>query len=242
MYSDRSLAYGLYLEARSIAANSDIAYRAMLSAIATFRPDQLSLLAKRDSEVVIEGFPRSANTFFTAHFLTSQPRSMRVAHHLHEAYQIRLAERFAIPCVVLIRPPADAVVSSLLRDRRPPPSSLIRNYIRFYSESLRVRVSWVPAPFAAVIAEPNAIIAKLNSAYGTSFSKLDASEIELVTNRVVEMDRRALAADASNPLRIALPSPEKDAAKSELMRVLRRDHGELLRHAEGLHDRIVDLV
>src|SRR5262245_54574684 len=42
----------------------------------------------RDTDAVIEGFPRSANTFAAAAFALAQTTPVRLAHHLHVPSQI----------------------------------------------------------------------------------------------------------------------------------------------------------
>ena len=56
-----------------------------------------------DTELVIEGFPRTANTFAVFAFQTAQARPVRVAHHLHAPIQVTVAARrpppaAACPC------------------------------------------------------------------------------------------------------------------------------------------------
>src|SRR2546428_11249384 len=56
-----------------------------------------SRVVTRDSELVIEGFPRSSNTFSIVAFETAQARPVKVKHHLHTAAQIIQAVRWGIP-------------------------------------------------------------------------------------------------------------------------------------------------
>jgi len=78
----------------------------------------------RATELVIEGFARSGNTFAVAAFSLAQPRPVRLAHHLHAPAQVLLAARMGIPCIVLVRDPVDAVASRLIRRRFTRPFSV----------------------------------------------------------------------------------------------------------------------
>lgn len=51
--------------------------------IQRLRPQRRDLVVARDTEIVIEGYPRSANTFAVAAFLLAQGRPVKIAHHLH---------------------------------------------------------------------------------------------------------------------------------------------------------------
>lgn len=124
--------YNRYLEARSIIAGSDLLYPIMINIIALVRPRQKDLMACKTHEIIIDGFPRSANTYFASFFEIAQGRPLLIGHHMHESYQIRIAEKYGIPAVILIRAPLDAVSSAILREPRLDPNTSLRNYIRFY--------------------------------------------------------------------------------------------------------------
>jgi hypothetical protein len=64
------------------------------------------------TDIVIEGFPASANTFAVAAFrLAQEPRYMRIAHHTHVPAQVIEATRLGVPAILLIREPMQAVLS-----------------------------------------------------------------------------------------------------------------------------------
>jgi hypothetical protein len=71
------------------------------------------LCVSRSTELVIEGFPRSANSTTVHGFMADQDRPVAIAHHKHHASQILRAVRWGIPAVVLVREPADTIVSLL---------------------------------------------------------------------------------------------------------------------------------
>ena len=89
-------------------------------------------LISKKTEIVIEGYPRSANTFSVFAFLQAQGRHISIAHHLHVEAQIVLGVRWGIPVLVLLRNPVDAIRSLKIRH----PDIIIRNeierYIQFY--------------------------------------------------------------------------------------------------------------
>src|SRR5215204_2605761 len=72
-----------------------------------------------DKQVVIEGFPRSGNSFARRAFIMAQDETFdvtRIAHHLHVPAQVIRAAQWQIPTLVLIRRPRDAVHSVVIRD------------------------------------------------------------------------------------------------------------------------------
>jgi|GEM_PF-1755712 len=69
------------------------------------------LCVTRKTDIVIEGFPRSANSTTVTVFRSWQRKKVRIAHHKHHAAQILRAVAWDIPAVALIREPRAAVIS-----------------------------------------------------------------------------------------------------------------------------------
>src|SRR6266566_5260966 len=65
-------------------------------------------------DIVIEGFPRSANSFAVHAFRVAQDRPVRIAHHLHAPAQVIAAVRARVAAITLIREPEDAVLELVI--------------------------------------------------------------------------------------------------------------------------------
>jgi len=72
-----------------------------------------ALCIQPDTELVIEGYPRSANSTTAYGFLDRQPRTVKLAHHKHHAAQLLRAVELGVPAVMLIRRPKEAALSNL---------------------------------------------------------------------------------------------------------------------------------
>lgn len=70
-----------------------------------------NLAVNNHTDIVIEGFPRSANSFSVGAFEFSQSTPVSIANHLHAAAQIIQATRLGIPAILLIRSPVSTVLS-----------------------------------------------------------------------------------------------------------------------------------
>lgn len=123
----------------------------------------------RGTELVIEGFPRSASTFATVCFQMAQPRPISVAHHLHAPAQIVEATRRGTPVLVTVRHPRDAVVSCVIREPYVPLGWALDVYARFY-RSLVGRDGVLFARFEQVTSNFPAVTGELNERFGTQFS------------------------------------------------------------------------
>lgn len=233
-------AYNSYLELRSTLAASDSLYPLMIKTVSLVRPGQERLLVKRNSDIVIDGFPRSANTYFVSFFeLAQQSKSIRIARHLHESYQFRFAERHDIPCVVLVRQPKDAIVSAVLRDKRASIAALARNYSRFYTNLLEHHRRAVIAPFQTVITDANKIISAVNKRYGTAFFLLPDDQKADVLAEVSRKDRLAFGTNRPDATRAALPSTAKKGAAKAIERSLLSEHARALDNANAVYEAVV---
>jgi hypothetical protein len=126
-----------------------------------------------DTEVMIEGFPRSANTFAVTAFQLAQQRDVRIAHHVHEAVHVRAAAERGVPVLLLVRRPEDAVVSALLRKPQLSMTVTARVYRQFHADLLALSPGFVVADFDQVTTDFGAVIRRLNARYGTGFAEFE---------------------------------------------------------------------
>ncbi len=127
------------------------------------------VVVDRHTHLLVEGFPRSANSFTVAAIQMAQPAPIRIAHHLHAPAHVLEAARLGVPALVLVRHPDDAVL--LLHLARPALTlpQILRAYARFYTMLARRRDSFVVATFDRVSTDLGTVVAELNQHFGTSF-------------------------------------------------------------------------
>jgi hypothetical protein len=128
------------------------------------------------TELVIDGYTRSASTFAVYALQTAQPTPVRLAHHLHAPAQLIAAARAGVPALAVIREPQGAILSQLIRE----PDVMLRDamvaYARFYERLLPYRDRLVVADFEEVTKDFGAVIRRINIRFGTSLSEFEASE------------------------------------------------------------------
>jgi hypothetical protein len=132
----------------------------------------LTLAVTSDKQVVIEGFPRSGNSFARRAFIMAQDETFdatRIARHLHVPAQIVRAAQWQIPTLVLIRRPRDAVLSLVIRDPISVDQDL-KYYISFYETSEKYRDAYVLGLFEEVTEDFGRVMKRLNDKFGTTFS------------------------------------------------------------------------
>jgi hypothetical protein len=97
----------------------------------------LTLAVTPGKQVVIEGCPRSGNSFARRAFSMAQDETFDVtsiADRMHVPAQVVRAARWQIPTLVLIRRPRDAVLSFAVWDPISVDKAL-RYYLSFYETS-----------------------------------------------------------------------------------------------------------
>lgn len=128
-----------------------------------------ALLVSDATDIVIEGFPRSGNTFAVVAFLFAQHKNVVVAHHLHVEAQILDGVKRRIPVLVLLRNPYDAIRSLLVRDPDMDPVLALRWYIRFYTICEKVREHIVVGHFEDVTSNFEQVMRRVNQRYNKKF-------------------------------------------------------------------------
>jgi hypothetical protein len=186
------------------------------------------LPVRRNTELVIEGFPRSGNTFALVAFRFAQGRDVVTADHLHVPAQIQRAASYGIPICLLIREPGDMVRSLVVKHPFIRPKDALRGYLAFYRACWKYRDRLVVARFDQVTADFGAVIDRVNARFGTGFARFDSHEDNLrKIFELVDERNRWLKGD---DLTVARPNGIKEAAKrgvdlSDCDRLLARCRG-----------------
>ena len=127
-------------------------------------------IVRPDTGLVIEGFPRSANSFSVFAFLNSGAGDMALAHHVHSPSQIILAAKYGIPAILLVRTPEDAVIAGVAKIATHTAPDLLRAYAVYYESLLPLREHYVIAPFETVTSDIGRIVSAVNRRFETSFA------------------------------------------------------------------------
>ena len=127
-------------------------------------------VVSESTELVIDGFPRSASTFAVVAFQLAQPRLVRVGHHLHAPAQIIRAVHLGVPVLLTVRPPEDTVLSLVIREPYVTIPQGLHAYARFYERLLGYRDGMVVADFPEVTQRLDRVVARVNARFGTDFA------------------------------------------------------------------------
>lgn len=201
-----------------------------------FVPKYRERLVKRNTEIVIAGYPRSANTFAYFAFRIAQGRDVNIAHHLHLPAQIIRGVQLRKPVLVLIRNPEQAVRSLCIRHPDASQSRALNLWMSFYNTVYQYCDKVVIVDFDEVTSDFGQTIEKLNAKYGTHFIPFQHTpdNVEIVYKTIEEFNKRF---NEENELQVNRPSK----VRQEIYRnfVWDGDAMPLLQEAQNLYQRIL---
>lgn len=140
------------------------------------RPPGYSGTLGPETELVIEGFPRSANSWTVVAFREAQPRPPRIAHHRHAEAQVLAGVKRGLPVLVLIRRPDEAIRSLVFPDPENDPRRALERWLAFYGAVHRVSHGVVIATFEQATQDLGGVVDRLNARFGCAFARPPATE------------------------------------------------------------------
>lgn len=182
------------------------------------------------TELVIEGFPRSATTFCYYAFQVAQGYPAEIAYHIHLPAHVIRAVRMNKPVLLLIREPQSAINSAIVREPYTSVRAYLKRYIIFYSALEAYRDRIVVADFKQAVSNFGDVIERLNNKYNRQFIPFVHSPENL--NAVNELLDRHHQQLGGNALSSYLPHPAKEVLKQ---RVDYSDKQSLLDQAQTLY-------
>lgn len=190
----------------------------------------------RDTELVLEGYFRTGNTFAVRAFDISQPAPRKMAHHTHAIATLLVAAERNLPSMVLLRKPTDTVISAALKAPGTTLAQHLKWYIRYYQTVDRLRDHFYIARFDEVTADFGEVIRNLNLRFRTDFAPFDHTpdNVQKVFDWIEEMDRRVTS---GNVMQYSIPQPQKRDVKAMMAKQLeQQDCRHLLARANQVHE------
>lgn len=194
-----------------------------------------------ETQLVVEGFPRSGNTFAVVALQQARGGNLRLAHHLHMPAQVMNAARWEVPTLVAIRRPEDAVRSFVLRNPQPVDTAL-RHYVMFYETVAEYRDAYVLGHFEEIVDDYGKVIRRINDRFGTDLPIFDHTEenVRKVFARIEEIDRIKYEGKVSEA-RVPRPSAARLAMKEKVAyRSGDPARERLISRAEAVYEHLAD--
>lgn len=167
--------------------------------------------------VVVEGFPRTANTY--AWYLAKElVLERKIAHHVHHVASLKAAMVFRVPLVVIYRSPLDAVVS-LAQQRTVSPddgwrmNSYLRRWCKFYEYSLEMRGAISFFSFHELTNEPARFVQIVGRTVGKELAIGEAAEVAAAAEEKLQAKEATKRVTGSS-----LPQPKREQEKERFRR------------------------
>jgi hypothetical protein len=208
--------------ARMVAARTPVLYH-LVVLNNWLRVRQPHVLVNRDTDLVMDGFPSSANSFGIAALRAAAADSgasmPSIAHHMHCPRQTMLALRRRIPVLLLIRPPRACVPSAITRWPALTPAITLRAYIRYYEALLPYASRCVVGTFDLVTNHFDLLLAEVTARSGLELPPYDPGAPYAAAVYDPEAEGRAERRERVAPIRAELDSPAlaSDLARAEAL-------------------------
>ncbi|WP_040484572.1 hypothetical protein [Lyngbya aestuarii] len=128
------------------------------------------------TELVIDGFQGSANSFATAAFKFAQTKEVKLAHHLHSPAQIIQAIEQNIPVLLTIREPEGTVLSLTSRWPHVSVAQALQSYIAFYTKLEPYAPHYVVSTFEQTTQCLDQVMQKINHQFERNFDIIDVEK------------------------------------------------------------------
>lgn len=167
-------------------------------------------LCSRDSQLCIEGYPSSGNSFSFAVLRLANPQ-VRIAHHCHSAANLRIALDYGVPAICLVRDPTDAIASRLARFSGSVREA-VAEYVDFHDVAFACRDRLTVVTFDEVTRDTGRFLGRVTQASGVSFEVSDVDALSRAARDYMKQwtDRN------DDPGRISLPNDAREYAKQRL--------------------------
>lgn len=228
----------IWWELRHRLWHSGLWQKAYVSMLRLRSPSLYAGTARPGTELVIEAFPRSANTFLVHAIEIAAPHPLVIAHHLHDPGQLRRGVELGVPVFVILRRPLDAVTSWKLKAPGMDTRLMLRIYRSFHQAAhysagaiTFLRYEDVIERTGEVLAH---VLARLGEKYVDAARKIDQETV------FASIDARKRAREGARremdfSLSVARPSAEKEARKEGLRDQIAAESPQLLVEAERLY-------
>ena len=200
-----------------------------------FSKNRSHLVSKRKN-LVIEGFPRSGNTFATETIKYANNYKLYIANHLHLPAQLYLAQKYGIPTYIVIREPISSIASLLIRNSKLNAKIALYYYIEFYKTVIKYKKSVIIGNFENLIDDMEKEIKRINKKYNTNFLIFhhNNDSVKIIFDRLEKSEKNKRK---DYELFMSRPSEKRKDLKNDKIYKIKKEY-KLLRRAKKLYDEI----
>lgn len=125
------------------------------------------------TQLVVEGFPRSGNTFAVFALRRAQPGAVDVTSHVHVPAQVKLAVRRGVPTLLCVREPLGTTASLVIAAPHLPIDRALEEYVHHHRQLVPLLDGCLVADFEQITSDMGAVTVAVNERFGTAFVPFD---------------------------------------------------------------------
>jgi hypothetical protein len=127
------------------------------------------------TELVIEGFPRSGNTYTVFALQDAAQHQLKLSSHVHHPSQVKLAVERGVPTILVVREPIAALSSYLTYGQHARPTHVLREYYSYHQELIPYADRVLVLTFEEIVSDMSAIIERINCRFAMVLPPFDQS-------------------------------------------------------------------
>lgn len=192
----------------------------------------------QQTDLVVEGFPRSGTTFAVFALRFANP-DLQVASHVHHRSQLVRGTDLGVPTVVVIREPLTCLASYLVAGPHGRPRGVIKEYLSYHRELERLGESVAIVTFTAATTSMGAVIDAINGHFGLALARFSdsAPDTAAVFAQIDEKHQRF--GPGRHELGVARPDDRRSREKNRRLQELQAPTlAPALQEASVLFDRL----
>lgn len=167
----------------------------------------------------LEGYPSSGNSI-AVNLIRKLNPNLSISSHCHSVANIKLAIKYKIPAVVLIRHPSDAIASRIVRTNYPETMAILE-YIDFYRIILSFIKNITVISFDELINNSEKSIKKITESTGIKFHY---DNLEKVKKNVIKDIEDWFIDMKTTPEKRGLPNIKKEKMKERIKMKLEKSN------------------
>lgn len=199
------------------------------------------IIVSNQTDLVIEGFPRSGNTFIYAVFKLLSNNKISIARHKHEIGQLKKAIKLKKLNLVIIRNPTDSILSLIVRENVTF-SFAIYYYREYYKFLIANKNKLTFVSFDQFTSNTKALCSQLISNSLGSIShqiNLDLYDFNKIKEIIIELDVDDNKGMKNNFLKIGFPNDNRNKVKLALHPQLKKYKKDML-FCEKYYEQLVN--
>jgi len=192
------------------------------------------------TDITIDGFQRSANTFAYVGFSILN-KNIKIAHHSHVPSQIIFSVKKNIHVLLLIRDPIDAIVSFyIFLNEEVPFKTIINSWKNFYLPLIVYKKKIYVSDFQDTIDNLELTIDNINLFYNTNYkSKFNGKNFKEEIFKIVKKSHKNKFKKNLNNNSLAIPVDSRDEKKRILTSYIQKNFQKEIKECKIIYNKLL---